>query len=375
MKPFEIFRSGTHQPMKGDAIAFSEGDLAAIAGAYDPAKHLAPIVVGHPKLDAPAYGWIEKLAVRGDRLVATPREVDAAFADLVQGGKFKKVSAAFFPADAPNNPTPGQMSLRHVGFLGAQPPAVKGLRPVEFGDDEAVITIEFADWTLASTAGSAARLFRRLRDWIISDKGLETADQVIPDWDISSLEDAATTARQPDLTPQPAFADPDKDKTMPNIDPAELERRETALAARETAFADRERAAANAAAEAARTVRAAEDAAYVDGIVKQGRLPADQAPVAIALFAELGDEVISFADGDEMRELAPRQAFRDLLAKLPQPVKPGELAADQDTGSIDFSDQLEVTAAINSEIARAKERGEDLSPADALGRLHQGVRK
>ncbi len=377
MKPFEIFRSGTHQPMKGDAIAFSDSDLASIAAAYDPAKHHAPIVVGHPKIDAPAYGWIESLAVKGDRLVATPSGVDTAFADLVRDGKFKKVSAAFFPPDGPNNPTPGQLHLRHVGFLGAQPPAVKGLKPIEFGADDAdLITIEFGDWALAGTASAASRLFRRLRDWIIADKGLEAADQVIPDWDITALEDTAASARQLPVEPLPAFSEPE-DTNMPKTpaELAEIERRETELAARELAFAEREQQAASAAAETARQVRASEDAAFVGSIVEAGRLPAGLQATATALFAELRDDAISFADGDETRELTSRGAFRDLLTKLPQPVKPGEISAELGASSIDFSDQVEVASAIVDEIEKAKARGETLSPADALGRLHQGVAK
>lgn len=156
---------------------------------------------------------------------------------------------------------------------------------------------------------------------------------------------------------------------------AEIERREAELAAREVAFAEREKLAASAAAETARQVRATEDAAFVSSIVEAGRLPAGLQATATALFAELGDETISFADGDETREVSRRDAFRDLLAKLPQPVTPGEISAEAGASSIDFSDQIEVAAAIGDEIEKAKARGETLSPADALGRLHQGVAK
>ena len=65
-------------------------------------------------------------------LLADPAQVDPAFAELVNDGKFKKVSACFYEADAPANPKPGSLYLRHVGFLGAQPPAIKGLKSVSF---------------------------------------------------------------------------------------------------------------------------------------------------------------------------------------------------------------------------------------------------
>ncbi len=143
-KPLYIFKPGRHTAMSGATLEFSAADLAATAVAYDPAKHEAPLVVGHPAVDAPAYGWVKALAAVPD-LEAVPHQVDAAFADMVAAGRFKKISASFFLPSAPGNPAPGVYYLRHVGFLGAAPPAVKGLRTPEFAADEAGIeTVEFS---------------------------------------------------------------------------------------------------------------------------------------------------------------------------------------------------------------------------------------
>ncbi len=65
---------------------------------------------------------------------------------MVASGKFKKVSAAFYLPDSPNNPHKGVLSLRHVGFLGAMPPAVKGLKQVEFAEDDDFVV--FSEWGL-----------------------------------------------------------------------------------------------------------------------------------------------------------------------------------------------------------------------------------
>ena len=43
-------------------------------------------------------------------------------------GLYKKVSASFYSPDSKINPEPGKWSLRHVALLGAQPPAIKGLK-------------------------------------------------------------------------------------------------------------------------------------------------------------------------------------------------------------------------------------------------------
>lgn len=136
MEPIHFFRAGRHTSSDGKAINFSEGDLAAIAEVYQPAIHEAPIVVGHPKTEAPAYGWVERLEARPNGLYAIPRQVNPEFADIVRQGAYKKVSGSFFLPDSKSNPTPGKFYLRHIGFLGAVPPALKGLTPVSFSEED-----------------------------------------------------------------------------------------------------------------------------------------------------------------------------------------------------------------------------------------------
>lgn len=140
---YEIFRSGTRTDANGNTVTITEADLAAAAQAYDPKVHEAPIVVGHPKADAPAYGWVKSLNVQNGVLTADFAQVDEGFADLVKAGRYKKVSASFYPPTSPNNPKPGVWTLRHVGFLGAQPPAVKGLSAISFAEGE--VYVEFTE--------------------------------------------------------------------------------------------------------------------------------------------------------------------------------------------------------------------------------------
>lgn len=125
MKPFEIFRTGTHTSLNGQTKDFSETDLDTIASSYDPQQHEAPIVIGHPETNAPAYGWIDKLKRVGDRLIAFPKQVSNEFSELVKTGAFKKRSISITP----------DLQLNHVGFLGAAAPAVKGLKDVEFAEN------------------------------------------------------------------------------------------------------------------------------------------------------------------------------------------------------------------------------------------------
>ena len=130
-----IFRTGRHTDNSGVSRYYSRDDLDHRVQAYNPEHHEAPLVIGHPETDSPAYGWIEKLRRVGDRLQAKPKQVHEAAEELVKDGHYKYVSPAFY-ADG---------SLRHVGLLGATPPAVKGLGAVQFGNGDDYQSYEFAD--------------------------------------------------------------------------------------------------------------------------------------------------------------------------------------------------------------------------------------
>ena len=109
----EIFRAGRHLDDAGVAHHFSEADLDGMAASYSPALREAPLTVGHPKDNLPAYGWVKAVArTPAGTLAITPHQVEPQFAEMVQAGRFKKRSASFYPPGAPHNPTPGRWYLR-----------------------------------------------------------------------------------------------------------------------------------------------------------------------------------------------------------------------------------------------------------------------
>lgn len=137
-QPIEIFRAGTHVDNAGTSRVFSVADVKAMAAAYSPTHQEAPLTLGHPDTNHPAYGWVKALTATDDgRLLMQADKVDPDFAAGVKAGRHKKRSASFYPPQSPSNPTPGQWYLRHVGWLGAHPPAVKGLADVSFGAETA----------------------------------------------------------------------------------------------------------------------------------------------------------------------------------------------------------------------------------------------
>lgn len=337
-KAIHVFRAGTHTTMGGQALTFSEADLAASAAAYDKDLHQAPFVVGHPKTDAPAYAWAAAFSAEGEDLLAVPEQVDPAFAEMVNAGRFKKVSIAFYPPKHPGNPKPDVFYPRHIGLLGAQPPAVKGLRTPEFADgDEGLAVIEFGEesgwWFMSTVAG----LFRSLRESLIESKGKEEADKVVPSWDVKSLEDAAKAANRAE--PAPAYAEKTDDSPAPPG--AEPDDKEPDVSEQEAAFAEREAELKKQEAGIAAKAKALEIAAaaarhqthlsFCEALTDQGRLlPKDAEPLA-AIMDALPEDAIAFGEGDAKEEKPPVSLLQEFLGRLPVQVEFGE-AAGNDKG-------------------------------------------
>ena len=150
MKLIHIYRASRHTRAGSTTLEFSDETLRASAQAYDTALHEAPIVFGHPADNAPAYGRVSGLSFdEGAGLQAEPAQVQAQFSEMVANGRFKKVSASICTPESVSNPVPGVYYLHHVGFLGAQPPAVKGLKFVVSAED----AVEFADVRSPSPTG------------------------------------------------------------------------------------------------------------------------------------------------------------------------------------------------------------------------------
>jgi hypothetical protein len=119
--------------MSGNSLIFNENDLNYMAAVYQKNTLRAPLVLGHPANNLPEYGFVNRLFVQGDRLYAEAKVSDA-LVRMVQAKNYNNVSASFITPNAPDNPTPGAYYLRHVGFLGAMPPAIKDLTPLAFAE-------------------------------------------------------------------------------------------------------------------------------------------------------------------------------------------------------------------------------------------------
>ncbi|HJG36038.1 phage protease [Desulfovibrio piger] len=367
-RAIHIFRPGRHTSMQGATIDFGEGDLIATAKAYDPTRHEAPLVIGHPRADAPAWGWVGGLTADEGGLFATPRQLDPAFAEMVRAGRFKKVSASFYTPDSPHNPVPGVYYLRHVGFLGAQPPAVKGLAPVpvnfaEGDTDEGCVSFDFAE--SPGLLRWLADLFRGLREYVVEKDGAETADRAIPSYAVSGLQEmaAASAAQAAEI---PAFAEnlpPKKEHTMQkqetppaeNIDFAETKARADELerkVAYLTGIARKERA-----------------SRVVDKVLADGRLTPAQSVGLADFMAGLDEEgTFDFAeDGGKTTSMSPAAFMAAFLERLPKQVDFSEAAPGGEEAPDTSSNDIAQRALAYCEEMRAK--GVTVSVTDAVAHV------
>ena len=87
----EVFKVGTHTDSAGNVITYTAEDLNQIAEKYnnqpEDERHTAPAVVGHPVDNSPAYGWVDKLKVVGDKLVADFVEMTESFVESIKNGE------------------------------------------------------------------------------------------------------------------------------------------------------------------------------------------------------------------------------------------------------------------------------------------------
>lgn len=364
MKRFEIFKPGRHTAANGATLDFSDDVLARSAAAYDPAVHEAPIVVGHPRDNAPAYGWVKSIDFADGSVTVEPDQVDADFEEMVQAGRFKKRSASWYLPGSAGHPLKGTPNhdtyyLRHVGFLGAMPPAIKGLKEVNFNEAEGYV--EFSDGAERWGWSAIASIVRGLREWIVAEKGVDAADKVLPQWHVKELETTAekmlsapadqTAGMQPvyseedpmtiaELQAQVAALNAENATLKANQKPANFSERETALADREKAVAAHE----------AKIARAGVEA-RVDAAIKDGRLLPAQKKHAVDFAMSLtdGEATIEFGEGADAKKVSQREAYLLQVEKAPKVVDFRELSGEDGQRS-DPNTEAAALAKLNAQV-------------------------
>lgn len=328
MKSIHIFKKGTHTSAQGITLDFNEDLLQGAAAAYDASLHEAPIVIGHPTSNGPAFGWISKLEYSDGNIHAIPHQVNADFQEMVQQGAFKKVSASWYLPDSPQNPKPGTLYLRHVGFLGAQPPAIKGLSGINFNEATDGV-VEFEEpwqdgWNISTIAG----VFKRLREFVIDKFSRDEADALVPDYVIDDLNRSAERKMNP---PEPAFP-----TNYEENDPMKIEELQQQLADAQAQLAavtaERDAAQGRVAQfeEAQKAARKAEIESQIDSLIAAGKvLPGNRAQaLAFAESLDASGMTAEFGEGDQKQALTGSAAFIAFLQGQKSAVDFSEKAGD-----------------------------------------------
>lgn len=289
----EAFRADT-KASKGLTAAH----IAEAAKLYDADKNPAPLVFGHPTNDSPALGFVAKARTEGNKLFLTMKDIAEDLKTAVRESRVLNRSVAFWDPDHPSNPHPGKYSLRHLGFLGGQAPAIPGMGRLRFSADEDQIETDEAP----------------------ADAVVFSVEQPTP---VQSITEPNPGEKEPKMKTEAEFA------AEVAAEREAREKAENELATMKAAQEKRDREFA--AAEKAR--RDSEDEAALTAAVEAGKvLPAEKDDL-VKLFEALPTKALTFSAG----ELEPRQALAKFLEGLPKrgpakgeaPKSPsGEFSAD-----------------------------------------------
>ncbi len=358
MKWCEIFRTGKHTDSKGNSREWTEADLQQICNNFESKNSDVPICVGHPKTNSPAYGWIESLKSVGGKLYASFKDVQPEFQEAVNKGLFKTRSISLTRDLVP----------RHIAFLGAQAPAIKGMEQFCFADcepDANDIIINFSESkndndnadesALADPAGAAGISAPLERGGVSVEKSDEIGSSTNMGGKSGSEAGSPSTPHVVKLSAASPI-----EKEGDEMD-AELKRQ---LAAK-----DEELAAAKKELEKVRQEALKKEfEEFCDNAIESGNiLPAHRDNVLNLLFANT-DTNINFDDGSSKSSNEVLKEFVKSLRQMDFQKISNEKDALSDK-EINFSDAEEVKESIQALQKEYEDKGIGLNPAQALEKL------
>ena len=399
----EIFRAGNY----GERGAWTPDDLDRLAASYNPRLQAAPVVLGHPADDAPAFGWVRRLRRAGYSLWAQLEKVDPALDALLRAGRFRQRSVALykkFPAtDGPY--------LRHVGFLGAAPPAVKGLAPVRFAEGASIAfafdnptpstlsnpTTSGADILVCSGADRNVRPTQTGSQFNPAVPAASSPEDGMPE-PKSRLESFLDHLRSFFLA-EPNLASGSGDETLPADSPPAFSGRIAALERRLDTLTEAKHATEEKLSEAENARCKEQTANFVETLRSRGRFPPafDRwgVPSFLERLAQLESQlpaeqaaVASFSDEDEAAPLGPVAWFHEFLTRLPALLEFRELTTAALHGSrvaghgapvVRFTEPrrgmtIDPASVALAQRAEALAAEQEISYADALAQLRQEAR-
>lgn len=308
----QVFKSGTHTDSAGNTRTWTNDDLDQMVANYNTKEQEAPIVFGHPKTDDPAFGWVKAVRRNGDTLEIMPHNLLPEFIDAVNKGMYRKISVALT----------GDNNLRHVGFLGAVPPAVKGLQHA-FGEDEQEFTTFNQELNNSFTQQTEEKTVKeRFQEFL----AMFNQNQK----DVNEFKEAVAEEIKPQLKEEL------QSEFQEKIDAAQKE----AVDAK-TELAKLQKA-----------QKSAEHKEFAEGLVKSAKIKADQVGLVsefCSILSEAGE--FEFSEGAEKESALDK--FKEFMGALP---KQTELGSEFATGDkLDPDAQKDPEFAAGEDIAKSLE--------------------
>ena len=348
-----VFKPGTHTAVDGRTITFTLENCIDLAESYDPSVSEAPAVIGHPKLTAPAYAWAKSFEVKDGLVYAKLDQINPEFAEAYNAGSYKKRSLSIYLPDSPGNPKPGHYYARHIGFLGAAAPAIKGLPDVSFSEsdgEQGAAEFSMADEEFDENLIS---ILSNLRDLLIEEIGIASADLFLPQWRIESLR-AISDRKQKEKEKMP----------QPNLDASFAEQR-AAIEAKNAELAKREQVLL----EKEQNNRRTEFTEFADKLIGDGKLLPVHKTTVVEVFMSLGNEPISFAEGDTTVNASSADLIKKVLSERPAFMNFSEKSAANDEVKIDTQDPKAIAAAAAAYQKEQAEKGNVISISQAVAHV------
>lgn len=374
----EVFRAGTHTDSKGKGCTFTTGDLDEMVANVSLGK--PPAVLGHPEHNDPAYGWGE-LKRDGESLFARFDDVNPAFEAGVKTGAYRNRSVSVIK-DKQHG-----WRVRHIGWLGAAPPAIDGLKPVSFTADESAEQHEFAngdDMTMSWALSDVAGMLRGVREWVIGKDGLETADRVLPDYRITSVSDAATRLRERADTTLYTASPTDPSGTAMSLTQADLDRAATETEQRvRTEMQSQFNAQTEELAQLKRNAQTSRINTAITGWKAAGKLlPAEEAGLAEFMAglenATGGSFEFTAAGATAPTKKTLAEFFAEFMGQRKPLVQLGQVQAGNDSNPEPGDGQVtnkEISERARNYQAKQEERGIRISIGDAITAVTEGKDK
>jgi hypothetical protein len=331
----EIFKGGKQLDSNGKE---HDGDaiIDRAVKNFDAKKHEPPLVVGHPQNNAPAFGWVQGLKKSGGRLLAKFKDVVPEFEAIAKQGLYKKRSASFYPDGR----------LRHVGFLGAAPPAVKGLADLKFDDDAESICFENNIKMVPGTKKKEDKAMT-FKDFTEIFKFWKTVEDN-PDLELPAFKAKPASAAGDD---KPSFTEADIEAAKKEASEAEREKVTKEFAEKQLT--------------AKREARNKEISDWCDGLIEEGKVIPAWVKMGLKEFC-LNLDAEKTVEFSEENKTTALDWFKSFVDELPKVVVFKELATrDADISGGDAGGKLEAL------IKKAMKENKDLDYSAAFSEVQR----